>query len=102
MFFDMGASYAMATIVEYRTVQVKEGEKAEMIPQLTVKVGGAGWKGGWGRVERWMWQSEKVGGAGWKVGVVRWVGQSRIGLDHPFFSLPKDSLYTTCISHECT
>ena len=83
MFFDMGASYAMATIVEYRTVQVKEGEKAEMVPQLTVKVGGAGWKGGWGRVERWMGQGGTVGvvrwvGQGGRVGVIRWVGQSRI------------------------
>ena len=75
MFFDMGASYAMATIVEYRTVQVKEGEKAEMVPQLTVKVGGAGWKGGWGRVEGWVGQSGRVGGAEWKGGwgrVERW------------------------------
>jgi hypoxia up-regulated 1 len=37
MFFDMGASSTIATIVEYRTVQVKVGEKAEVVPQLTVK-----------------------------------------------------------------
>ena len=38
MFYDMGATSTTATIAEYKTVQVKEGGLAEMVPQLSIKV----------------------------------------------------------------
>ena len=38
MFYDMGATSTTATIAEYKTVQVKEGGMAEMVPQLSIKV----------------------------------------------------------------